>query len=78
MDKKDLPGMGIEQIFHSDSLEIIIAGIKKRSLGDPSVTQSYSVFFKNHEKGKTAADISVCGLDDPAEGLLILANQPSI
>jgi hypothetical protein len=36
------------------------------------------VFFKNHEKEKTAAEISVYGLDDPPEGLLILANQPSI
>ena len=78
VDEKDLPGMGIEQIFHSDSLEMIIAGIKKRSLGHPSVTKSYSVFFKNHEKGKIDAEISVYGLEDPPEGLLILANQSTI
>lgn len=72
VDERDLPGMGIEQIFHPDSLEMIITAIKKRSLGDPSVTKSYSVFFKNHEKGKTATEISVYGLDDPSEGLLIL------
>ena len=78
VDKKDLPGMGIEKIFHPDSLEMIIARIKKRSWGDSSVAKSCNVFFKNHEKGKTAADIFVCGLDDPPEGLLILANQSSI
>ena len=78
VEEKDFPGMGVEQIFHPDSLEMIIAGIKKRSLGDPSMAKSYSVFFKNHEKGKTAAEISVYGLDDPPEGLLILANQSSI
>ena len=78
VDEMGLPGMGIEQIFHPDSLEMIIAGIKKRSLRDPSMTKSYSVFFKNHEKGKIAAEISIYGLDDPPEGLLILANQSSI
>ena len=70
--------MGIEQIFHPDSLEMIITRIKKRTLGDPSVTKSYRVFFKNHEMGKIAAQISVYGLEDPPEGLLILANQSSI
>jgi len=77
VDEKDLPGMGIEQIFHPDSLEMIIAGIKKRSLGDLSVTKSYRAFFKNHEKGKIATQLSVYGLDDPPEGLLVLANQSS-
>ena len=78
VDEKDLPGMGVEQVFHPDSLEMIISDIKKRSLGDPSVNKSYSVFFKNHERGKIAAEISIYGLDDPPEGLLILANQSSI
>lgn len=71
--ERNLPGMGIEQVFHPDSLPMIIAGIKKRILGDPSVPKSYKIFFKNDEKGKIAVHISVYGLDDPAEGLLILA-----
>jgi len=75
VDERDLPGMGIEQIFLPDSLPMIIAGIKKRSLGDPSMTRSYRVFFKNDEKGKIAVQISLYGLDDPSEGLLILANR---
>jgi len=73
--ERDLPGMGIEQIFHPDSLPMIIAGIKKRSLGGPSMTRSYRTFFKNDEKGKIAVQISLYGLDDPSEGLLILANR---
>jgi len=73
VDEKNLPGMGIEHVFHADSLEMIIAGIKKRTLGDPSVTKSYKTFFKNDEKGKVAVSISVYGLDDPDDALLILA-----
>ncbi len=73
VDERDLPGMGIEQVFHADSLEMIIAGIKKRTLGDPSVTKSYRTFFKNDAKGKVAVSISVYGLNDPGEALLILA-----
>jgi len=73
VDERDLPGMGIEQIFLPDSLPMIIAGIKKRSLGDPSVPKSYRASFKNDEKDKIAVQISLYGLDDPSEGLLILA-----
>ena len=73
VDEKDLPGMGIEHVFHADSLEMIIAGIKKRSLGGPSMTRSYRTFFKNDEKGKIAVQISLYGLNSPAEALLILA-----
>ncbi len=71
----DLPGMGIEQVFHPNSLEMIIAGIKKRILGDPSVTKSYRTFLKNDEKSKIAVQISDYGLNDPAEALLILATR---
>ncbi len=73
VDEKDLPGMGIEKIFHPDSLEMIIADIKKRTLGDPSLNTSYRTFFKNSEKGKIAVHISVYGLNDPSEALLFLA-----
>jgi len=73
VDEKDLPGMGVEQLFHADSLEMIVGGVKKRSLGDPSVTKSYRTFFKNAGKGKIAVSISVYGLNEPGEALLILA-----
>ena len=69
----DLPGTGIEQIFHRNSLEIVIAGIKKWILGDPSVNKSCKAFFKNDEKGDMGIHISVYGLDDPPEALLLLA-----
>jgi excisionase family DNA binding protein len=70
---RDLPGMGIEQIFHPDLLEKIIASMKKKTLKDPSVTKSYNTFFNNDEKGKIAVQLSVYGLNDPADALLILA-----
>jgi len=73
VDERDLPGMGVEQIFHSDSLERVIVDIKKRVMGDPSVSGTYRAFFKNAEKGKIGVRISVYGLDDPAEALLFLA-----
>ena len=67
--------MGIEQIFHPNSLEMIIAGIKKRALGDSSVTRITNMFFKNDENAKVAVQIAFYGLNDPAEGLLILAKR---
>ena len=70
---RDLPGMRIEQIFHPESLEKFIPRIKKETLRNPSVTKSYDTFFKHAEKGRIAVHVSVYGLDDPAEALLILA-----
>ena len=71
--ERDLPGMGIEQVFRTDSLEMVIASIKKSIFGDLSAPKSHRAFFKNAGKGKTAVHISVYRLDDPAEGVLILA-----
>ena len=73
VEERDLPGMGIEQIFHPDSLEMIITGIKKKISGYPSVTTSYETFFKNNERDRISVHISIHGLDDPPEALLILA-----
>jgi len=66
--------MGIEQVFHPDSLGEMIAGIKKGTLGDPSAPKSYEIYFKNNGKGKKAVQLSVYGLDDPSEGLLFLGD----
>ena len=70
---KDLPGMGIEQMFHADSLEKVIAGIKKMTSRNPLVAKSYNTFFKGDEREKIAVRISIYALNDPAEALLILA-----
>lgn len=78
VNERNLPGMGIEQVFHADSLGMVIAGIKKRIFGDPLVPKLHRVFFKKDEKDKIPAQISVYGLDDPPEGLLILANRSTI
>ncbi len=51
MNETDLPGIGIEKIFHRNSLEMVISGIKKWILEDPSVNKTCKAFFKNDEKG---------------------------
>lgn len=71
--ESDLPGMGVEHIFHPDSLETVISNIKRRTLGDPSVKTTYNVFFKNSENGKSGAQIYEYPLDNPSGTFLIFA-----
>ncbi len=73
--QQDLPGVGIEQICHFDSLETVISNINRRMLGILSTPSRYSVFLKNNESGKIKAHFSVYPLNEPSEAFLVLAEQ---
>lgn len=64
---------GDEQILYPDSLEIIIAGIKKKTSGNHFVAKSYDTFFKNDERGIIAINTSIYAFNYPTKFLLILA-----
>lgn len=70
--ERDLPGMGIEQIVHPDSLAMVISNIKNRALGDPKVPSAYSIFINNTKCGKLKVNISVYPLKDPFKAKLVL------
>lgn len=72
VERKDLPGMGIERLVHKDSLETVISVIKKRALGDSQVPRTYSVFFKNAEHGKLRVRVSAYPLSEPQGTKLVL------
>lgn len=65
----ELPGMGIEQVIHTDSLEKMISNIKKINLGEP-VSVSIDIFLKNRLRGKIVASVSFMPLIEPV-GVLI-------
>ena len=73
VEEKDLPGLGLEQVVHSDSIEKVISIIKKRALGNTSVPKTYSVFFKNSKNVRLKVEISAYSLIEPAGSFLILA-----
>jgi excisionase family DNA binding protein len=56
VEERDLLGMGIEQVFHPDSLGEMIVGIKKRTLGHPSDPKSYSIHSRTMEKGNNPSN----------------------
>lgn len=68
---EELPGMGIENVIHADSLEMIISNIKKERLGE-RIPVSYSIFLKNKHLGKLRATVSLIPLIEPT-GTLITA-----
>ncbi len=70
--EKDLIGLGIEDVFHQDSLGVMMASFKKRALGDPSVPRTDTVFIMNNRYEKIAMAISVYALVEPAGAWLLL------
>ena len=72
---QDLPGIGIEKIYHSDSLKTAISNIKKRTLSVSLVSVEDNVFLKNKEHGKIKVRISTYPLNEPSGAFLILAEK---
>ena len=70
--EKDLIGLGIENVFHPDSLGVVMASFKKRALGDLSVPRTDVVFVMNDRREKVAMTISVYPLVEPAGAWLLL------
>jgi excisionase family DNA binding protein len=73
---EELPGMGIENVFHADSLEMMISNIKKERLGE-RLPVSYNIFLKNRRRGKLRAAISLFPLSEPAGTLIAALSQAS-
>ena len=73
VEEKDLPGMGIEQGVHPDSIETVISIVKKRALGDTSVPRTYSIFLRSSQNFRLRVCISVYPLIEPAGSYLVLA-----
>jgi excisionase family DNA binding protein len=68
----ELIGLGIERVFHADSLEALVANAKRRALGDPGVPKTYKAFLKNSRSGKLEVRIGDYPLSEPpGAGLLI-------
>ena len=70
--EKDLIGLGIENVFHQDSLGVMMASFRKRALGDPAVPRTDNVFIMNKRYEKIAISISVYPLVEPAGAWLLL------
>ncbi|MGD2270502.1 MAG: excisionase family DNA-binding protein [Desulfobacterales bacterium] len=72
---EDLTGMGIEKVYHPDSLETIISNNKKRELGDPLAPRIDRIFLKSSKFGRREVMISVYPLLEPSGSWLLLAES---
>jgi excisionase family DNA binding protein len=70
--EKDLIGLGIENVFHPDSLGAVMASFKKRALGDPSVPRTDKVYVLNAQHEKVAMTLSAYPLVEPFGAWLLL------
>lgn len=73
--EKDLVGLGIEEVYHPNSLGTVIANHKRRMLGDASVPRTDSILLKNATLPTVAVDIGVFPLSEPPGTWLLLADS---
>ena len=72
LQKKDLIGLGIEEIVHPSSLESVISSAKRRSLGDFEIPERCSLNLKNRHSGKITVHVGVYPLTEPVDAFLVL------
>jgi hypothetical protein len=75
VEKKDLIGLGIEEIVHPSSLEAMISRAKRRSLGDFKIPEQFSLNVKNHRVGKITVLVGVYPLVEPEGAFLVLVES---
>jgi len=70
--QKELIGMGIEKIVHTESLPKVIQTIRKLTLGEPEVKQDCVISIKNDWKNLIKVRLSVYLLSEPVNAFLVL------
>ena len=69
----EMIGLGIEHIFHSTSLEAVIADAKKRELGAPNVPRRFEAVLKSKDREQVPVTLGVYPLNEPEGTFLVLA-----
>jgi hypothetical protein len=73
--KKDLVGMGIEDIVHPSSLASVISCVKNRALGDFENPEKCSIYISHSGSGRREISVGVFPLTKPEGALLVLAES---
>lgn len=76
--KKDLIGLGIEEIVHPSSLETMISRAKRRSLGDFEIPEKFALNLKNRHSGKIAVLVGIYPLTEPEGAFLVLVEEVAV
>ena len=75
VEKKDLIGLGIEEIVHPSSLESMISQAKRKALGDFKTPEKFALNLKNRQSGKIALPVGVYPLTEPEGAFLVLVES---
>ena len=75
VEKKDLIGLGIEEIVHPSSLETMISRAKRRSLGDFELPEKFALNLKNRQSGKITVLVGVYPLTEPEGAFIVLVES---
>lgn len=73
--RKDLIGLGIEEIVHPSSLESMISRAKRRALGDFKTPEKFALNLKNRQSEKIALLVGIYPLTEPKGAFLVLVES---
>ncbi len=73
--KKDIIGLGIEEIVHASSLGSVISRVKRRSLGEFETPEKCSLNLKNSQAEKIPVTVGVYPLTEPDGAVLVLVES---
>jgi len=72
---EDIPGLGIEQIIHPESLPKVLVNARNRSLNDNEAPRNYHVFVRTKNHVRTPARVTVYPLNEPSGAYLVLGEE---
>ncbi|MBW1777788.1 MAG: helix-turn-helix domain-containing protein [Deltaproteobacteria bacterium] len=70
---KEMVGKGIEQVYHPDSLGMVISNHKKRALKEPFAPRTETVYIRTADLRKKKLSVAHYLLNEPAGAWLLLA-----
>jgi len=73
MEQNDIPGTGVENAIHSDSLESLISVVKKKKLGDVKTPRTIPIHLKNN--AEKSVNIALFSLNNPQGSFLVIAED---
>ena len=71
----DLIGLGIEEVVHPESLEMVISSVKQRAMGTAATARTCRVTLKHRQTGAQPVQVAVYPLEEPAGTYLVLVEQ---
>ncbi len=71
----DLIGCGIEDVLHAESLVAVMAGIKRRAIGELPAPRTEAACIRHTDGGQTPVEIAIYPMNEPPGAWLMVVDR---